>query len=148
MNSWDERYAPAAYFYGTEPNDFLQSAVIRLIAGVQINAAANENAGFVLRAGDLRYGARQRIDEVLRGSVTRFKTHISADVKAGVGSRNVEEAGAVGVANFYIGHGRRLACGQIGSLSRYNSDQCRGSREQKALNELIHKTTLQSERHA
>lgn len=24
MNSWDERYAPATYFYGTEPNDFLR----------------------------------------------------------------------------------------------------------------------------
>jgi len=31
--TWDERYAPAAYFYGTEPNDFLREQATAIPSG-------------------------------------------------------------------------------------------------------------------
>ncbi len=41
MNLWNERYAPATYFYGTEPNDFLRE-----------QATAIPSAGTVLCLGE------------------------------------------------------------------------------------------------
>src|SRR5690606_13248834 len=66
-------------------------------------------------------------------AVAHFVTDITADLQAGLGARDVEEAGAVGVADADIFH-RLWLCDddRVSSLSR-NSDSSRCGAEKKAL---------------
>lgn len=52
--TWDERYAPDTYLYGTEPNDFLSTHLPRLSPGSRILCLAEgegRNAVFLAEAG-------------------------------------------------------------------------------------------------
>lgn len=52
MNLWNERYAPATYFYGTEPNDFLrQQAPAIPSAGTVLCLGEGEGRNAVYLAG-------------------------------------------------------------------------------------------------
>ncbi len=48
---WDERFAAAGYFYGTEPNDFLRSLADRIPAGRVLCLAEGEGRNAVFLAG-------------------------------------------------------------------------------------------------
>jgi SAM-dependent methyltransferase len=52
--SWDERYAPAEYFYGTEPNDLLREHVARITPGaavLSLGEGEGRNAAFLAAQG-------------------------------------------------------------------------------------------------
>lgn len=52
MNVWDDRYAPAAYYYGTEPNDFLRAhANVIPPAGTVLCLGEGEGRNAVFLAG-------------------------------------------------------------------------------------------------
>lgn len=54
MNTWDERYAEAGYFYGTQPNDFLRERAAAVPAGgavLCLGEGEGRNAVFLARSG-------------------------------------------------------------------------------------------------
>ncbi len=54
MNAWDERYAGAGYFYGTQPNDFLRERAAAIPAGgavLCLGEGEGRNAVFLARSG-------------------------------------------------------------------------------------------------
>ncbi len=54
MNHWDERYAAAGYYYGTEPNDFLRENAAAIPAGgavLCLGEGEGRNAVFLARRG-------------------------------------------------------------------------------------------------
>jgi len=54
MNSWDERYGGAVYYYGTEPNEFLRERLAAIPAGGDVLCLAEgegRNAVFLAQQG-------------------------------------------------------------------------------------------------
>jgi 2-polyprenyl-3-methyl-5-hydroxy-6-metoxy-1,4-benzoquinol methylase len=54
INPWDERYASDAFFYGTEPNDFLASSAHHVVSGGKVLCLAEgegRNAVWLARQG-------------------------------------------------------------------------------------------------
>ncbi len=54
MNHWDERYAGAEYFYGTQPNDFLREHAAAIPAGgavLCLGEGEGRNAAFLATRG-------------------------------------------------------------------------------------------------
>ncbi len=86
MNLWDERYASAAYYYGTEPNDFLRDhakvippggTVLCLGEGEGRNAAFLAGRGYDVVALDQSPVGLEKAARLAKAKSVRFQTTVA-----------------------------------------------------------------------
>ena len=100
---------------------------------VAVLVCNNAHLGLVRQQQQLFYGGRYSASKL--GAGTDFGlagADAAGDVQAGLGAGDVEEAGAVGVANLHVvNSGRSGFARQVGSVSARGDHQAGGGAEQR-----------------
>ncbi len=123
---------------GVEAQEGAQRAVAGLGAGVDVEAR---------EAGEAREVTAARNVAAVGADVAVFGASAARDAQAGVGARDVEEAGTVGGADADVLDRNRLLHRQVGGLSPAHDGQPRRRTQEKALDELHCETSRSFETH-